>query len=362
MVDGEEVQDILERSEKPVKSSPHVQFSEFMSMKSTDIRTEDTMREAARKILMYHFGTMVEHEQGTMEGKDIEQLHDMRVAAMRMRSVIEVFEPYLDMDKMSKYLKHIKSIRRTLGSVRDLDVFIEKIEHYLSDKQPEVRAEIDSLIGSILIAKANSRGNMLVYLDTKRYNKFKKGFSEYLLHKRSWKTKTMMKDGKTVPCKVIDVLPILIYSQLAAVRAYEEIISNEKIVDPYLDIYHQLRIDVKILRYTIEFFREILGQEAKGLIKDLKALQDNLGDIHDTVVALDLLEKFKSFGTWGKVNKDNNSLISDIPSYQGVENYIEYRKSELDDLATRFPQMWSKVLDPYFNIRLSKAISDIYIS
>ena len=134
------------------------------------------------------------------------------------------------------------------------------------------------------------------------------------------------------------------------------------IVDPYLDIYHQLRIDVKILRYTIEFFREILGQEAKGLIKDLKALQDNLGDIHDTVVALDLLEKFKSFGTWGKVNKDNNSLISDIPSYQGVENYIEYRKSELDDLATRFPQMWSKVLDPYFNIRLSKAISDIYIS
>ncbi|MCC7576329.1 MAG: CHAD domain-containing protein, partial [Methanomethylovorans sp.] len=78
----------------------------FLSMKRTDIKKDDHMREAAHKILKFHFGRMIKHERGTMLGKDIEELHDMRVAAMRMRSVLQVFNGHLDMDTMKPVFRN----------------------------------------------------------------------------------------------------------------------------------------------------------------------------------------------------------------------------------------------------------------
>ncbi|MBP1909881.1 CHAD domain-containing protein [Methanolobus bombayensis] len=335
-------------------------YSEFRSIKKTDIKADDTMRGAARKILMYHFGQMIEHERGTKVGKDIEELHDMRVAAMRMRSIIEVLEDYLNMKEMSSHYKDIKSIRKTLGTVRDLDVFLEKIDHYLEAQAPESVPEMDPLTDSILIERAKHRGTMLVYLDDPRYNKFKKKFADYLLHKKSWKMKSSKKNGEPVPARVVDVLPVLLYSQLATVRAYGDVLTNDISIDPYLEKYHQLRIDVKILRYTIEFFKEVLGSETKSLIKDLKALQDNLGDMHDTVVALEMLENFERYGVWGETHGKKNS--ASIRDYPGVDAYIEYRKKELASLLESFPDAWSNVIDPDFSVRFSQAIAGLYNS
>jgi CHAD domain-containing protein len=335
-----------------------VPYAEFRSIKKTDVKADDTMREAARKILMYHFGQMVEHERGTKVGRDIEELHDMRVAAMRMRSVVEVLEDYLNMKDMSSYYKNIKSIRRTLGTVRDLDVFLEKIDHYLVAQPPERVPEMDPLTDSMLIERAKHRGTMLVYLDDSRYNKFKKNFADYLLSKKSWKMKSAKKNGEPIPARVVDILPVLLYSQLATVRAYGDVLTDDTKIDPYLEKYHQLRIDVKILRYTIEFFREVLGSETKSLIKDLKALQDNLGDMHDTVVALEMLENFERYGVWGETQGKNNS--ANIRDYPGVDAYIEYRKKELASLLDSFPDAWSKVIDPDFSVRFSQAIAGLY--
>ncbi|MEZ5335843.1 MAG: CHAD domain-containing protein [Methanolobus sp.] len=348
-----------EDEETPEEKSFVVPFSEFRSMKKTGIKADDTMREAACKILKFHFGVMIEHERGTKVGRDIEELHDMRVAAMRMRSIVEVLEEYLDMKKMYSHYGNIKTARKVLGSVRDLDVFLEKIDHYLEDKPPEKRAGIDPLTDSILIERAKHRGEMLVYLDDLKYNKFKNNFSDYLLSKKAWKTKTVKKNGEPVPVRVMDILPVLLYSQFATVRSYSEIIASED-MDPYLEKYHQLRIDVKILRYTLEFFAEVLGSESKSLIKDLKALQDNLGDMHDTVVALELLKNFEKYGRWGETGKSIKSDPVQLRDYPGVDEYIEYRKQELDDLVASFPEAWYKFIDPDFSVRFSQAIAGIY--
>ncbi len=342
------------------KNASDVPYSEFRSIKKTNVKSDDTMREAARKILMYHFGQMVEHERGTKVGKDAEELHDMRVAAMRMRSVIEVLEEYLDMKEISSHYKRIKSIRKVLGSVRDLDVFLEKIEHF-TDQAPEMAPEMEPLTDSILIERTKERGSMLVYLDDKKYNKFKNKFSNYLLNKKAWKTRTLKKNGDPVPCKVRDVLPVLLYTQFAAVRAYDEVVSEETKIEPSFDQYHQLRIDVKIFRYTIEFFKEVLGSESKDLIKDLKALQDNLGDMHDNVVALELLENFEKYGKWGETD-GKDVPVSELSDYPGVDAYIEFKKQELERLVEAFPQTWARVIDPDFSVMLSKAIAGIYTS
>jgi CHAD domain-containing protein len=348
------VQPASEEEEPPaVADSP---FNEFISMKKTGIKAHDTMREAARKLLMFQFGRMLEHERGTQVGKDIEELHDMRVAAMRMRSVFQVFEEYLDMKALDKHLNNLRSTRRALGQVRDLDVFLEKIDHYLENLPTGIEIDLSKLTDSLHIEKAKRRGMMLIYMDNGRYGKFKNSFTRVLLEKRSWAMKQVTKKGEPIPGTVKDVLPVLLYSRFARVRSYDHIVSPE--ASPTLEQYHQLRIDVKILRYTLEFFREVLGAESKELIQDLKNLQDNLGDMHDAAVALELLENFERYGRWGVTEEDH--VKAQAIKDPGVEAYMQYRRQELERLIAEFPAVWSKVIDNDFSITFSRTIAGMY--
>jgi CHAD domain-containing protein len=333
-------------------------FHEFISMKKTGIKASDTMREAAHKLLMFQFGRMIEHEQGTKIGRDIEELHDMRVAAMRMRSVFQVLDEYLGMKVLDKHLNNLKSTRRALGQVRDLDVFLEKIDHYLENQPPESDIDLSKLTDSLHIEKAKRRGMMLIYLDSGKYGKFKSSFTKVLLDKSSWVMKPITKGGEPVPCRVRDVLPLLLYSQFARVRSYDHIVSSE--ASPTLEQYHQLRIDVKILRYTLEFFREVLGQESKELIQELKNLQDNLGDMHDAAVAIELLENFEKYGRWGVTEEDHVKTLITSLKEPGVEAYMEFRRQELERLIEEFPAAWSKVQDNEFSITLSQTVAGMY--
>ncbi|MDP2216317.1 MAG: CHAD domain-containing protein [Methanolobus sp.] len=348
------VQPASENEEAPaVADSP---FNEFISMKKTNIKPSDTMLEAARKLLMFQFGRMLEHERGTQVGKDIEELHDMRVAAMRMRSVFQVLEEYLDMKALDKHLNNLRSTRRALGQVRDLDVFLEKIDHYLENHPTGIEIDLSKLTDSLHIEKAKRRGMMLIYMDSARYGKFKNSFTRVLLEKRSWAMKQVTKKGEPIPGTVKDVLPVLLYSRFSRVRSYDHIVSAE--ASPTLEQYHQLRIDVKILRYTLEFFREVLGAESKELIQDLKNLQDNLGDMHDAAVALELLENFERYGRWGMTEEDH--VKAQAIKDPGVEAYMQYRREELKRLIAEFPTAWSKVIDNDFSITFSRTIAGMY--
>src|ERR671910_2435 len=53
---------------------------------------------------------------------------------------------------------------------------------------------------------------------------------------------------------------------------------------------HDLRIAAKRLRYTLELFDDLLGKRGKAQIKRLKAIQDELGELHNHDVQIALIE------------------------------------------------------------------------
>ncbi|MDK2948195.1 MAG: hypothetical protein PWQ63_1355 [Methanolobus sp.] len=325
--------------------------------KSLSIERHDTMGEAARKIVFSHFNTMIDHEDGTKLGQDIEELHDMRVGAMRMRAAYQVFDEYLDNKKVIPFLKPIKRTRKVLGSVRDMDVLLEKIQHYLDELPPERRSELDPLKAAISIERDKSRGMMLVYLDDSYYNKFKDKFHGVLKKKKFWSSDKTSKNKYSESGRVQEVLPVLLYRHFSSIRSYDKLVSVD---DPSLEILHELRIEVKILRYTLEFFKDVLSDEAKDAIKDLKSLQDNLGDMHDAVVAIEMLERFLKYGVWGDSNKRSSHLKKAINSPEGVESYLAFRKDELRQLLDEFPAKWANILGPEFGQKFSMAVSGLY--
>lgn len=97
---------------------------------------EQPLDVSLRKILRTRFDEMISFEQGTIDGSDIEALHDMRVASRRVQAVFKIFRNVFPKKKYKAEYEEIRSLIRALGEVRDYDVFIEKME--------KIRAQSDS--------------------------------------------------------------------------------------------------------------------------------------------------------------------------------------------------------------------------
>jgi CHAD domain-containing protein len=312
------------------------------------LEADDSMAEAACKTFYFHLQRMLYHEPGTRLGEDIEELHDMRVATRRMRAAFRVFGDYLDMKQMAPFVKGLRRTGRALGAVRDLDVFWEKTQHYLDSLPAGQQVDLSPLRLAWEAERERARERMLVYLNSERYIRFKKEFAEFLQTPGAGALPVTSRQGEPISHRLRHVVPVVIYQRLATVRAYDEWVTAP---DVPLERLHQLRIAAKGLRYAVEYFREVLGPEAKEVINEVKALQDHLGDLQDAVVASNLLRDFLTWGTWGQVKAKNGamSLPSEPVIAPGVAAYLAARQTELQRLVDAFPQIWSRFQDPRFS-------------
>jgi CHAD domain-containing protein len=313
------------------------------------------MAEAARKTMNLHFRRMLYHEPGTRLGEDIEELHDMRVATRRMRAAFQVFGGYLDMPQLKPLLKGLRRTGRTLGAVRDLDVFWEKTQHYLDGLPPDQPADLAPLQRAWRVEREAARERMNLYLNGTRYERFKREFEVFVSTPGAGALSVGLVDGEPHPHRLRHVAPVAVYQRLATVRAYDEWVMQP---DAPLEALHQLRIAAKALRYTLEYFEEVLAPDARTVIQEVKALQDHLGDLQDAVVASNLLRDFLTWGTWTHGAAEHSRPIPDAPIVApGVAGYMAARQLELQHLLQTFPQIWAKFNTPAFSEKVAAAVA-----
>ena len=76
-------------------------------------------------------------------------------------------------------------------------------------------------------------------------------------------------------------------------------------------------------------------------LKEMKKLQDHLGDLQDAVVASELLRDFLTWGTWGHAEgKKQAALPSEPIVAPGVATYMADKQRELQHLLSTFPEVW----------------------
>lgn len=305
------------------------------------IQPDDALAEAARKILQFHFARMLHHEPGTRLGEDVEELHDMRVSIRRMRAAFRTFGRAFKPKVAKTWARELRATGRTLGRVRDLDVLAEKAGHYLATLSKEARQGLDPLFAFWGQEREQARIRMLAYLDGERYRTFKQGFNVFL---NSAEAGVRSYSGKQARLdRVRYAAPLLIYDRLAVVRTYESTLDEISI-----EQLHRLRIDFKRLRYTIEFFREVLGREVKGVINDLKQMQDHLGDLNDADVACQFLGEFLE--AWDERQPG-------LPAAEPVASYLAARLDERQRLLMTFNEAWTRFNRPDFRRNLALAIA-----
>lgn len=314
--------------------------------KSPGIDPEDSMSEAGRKVMRFLFAQMLYHEPGTRAGEDIEELHDMRVATRRMRAAFEVFGPYFRKKAIRPYLKGLRATGRALGPVRDLDVFMQKAQTYLESLPEDERGGLDPVLNSWKSGRIEARQKMMDYLDSHQYREFIQTYNQFL--NSPGEGARSFDPDNPVPNTVREVAPMLIFERLAAVRAYEALLDNATI-----EQLHMLRIEFKKLRYTVEFFREVLGEEGKKVVDDIKRFQDHLGDLNDADVACGILNELLEGWESGQTETSLSERVNPEP----VVAYLASKHAERHQLIVTFPQAWEHFNRAEFRANLAQAIS-----
>jgi len=320
-------------------------MEEAKTRRSPGVLPDDPLSEAGRKVWRYHFALMLLNESGTRLGEDIEALHDMRVATRRMRAAFEVFGEAFTPKALKPHLKGLRATGRALGAVRDLDVFMEKAQHYLDSLPEEQRGGLQPLLDAWQAQRVTARARMEAYLNTAKYRDFTGKFYKFLSTPGEG-ARALPQDQPT-PSLVRELAPVLIYNRLAAVRAYDAWLQNATV-----EQFHALRIEFKKLRYTVEYFREVLGEEAKSVINEIKTLQDHLGDLNDAQVATQILRDF--LARWDE--QQAPLPVQERLSPDAVMEYLSSRYRERQRLMVTFRAAWERFNRPEMRQNIARAV------
>ncbi len=329
---------------QPGRKGPRKDLPLPEPFKAPSLEPWDMLSEAGRKVLLYNFAEMLAHEEGTRDGSDIEDLHDMRVATRRMRVAFEIFKRAFVTSEVKPYIKGLRTAGRTLGRVRDRDVFLEKADKYLAG-HPEQGQGLLPLKHFWEQERESYRQEMLSYLNSPSYRRFVEDFNLFL---HTPGAGAVSDHEKTASMQVRYAAPSMIYECLGKVRSYQRILHSASI-----EQLHQLRIDFKRLRYTMEYFREVLGSEAKWIIDEIKKVQDHLGDLNDADVACTILNNF--LRDWE--GRQMQQPLSERLNPEPIVAYLAVKHAERHHLMLSFEETWAAFDRPEFMQQLALAIS-----
>ena len=312
------------------------------------LQATQSMEEAGRKVFVYHFNDLLKQDSGTRLGEDIEALHNMRVATRRMRAAVRIFENGFTPSAL-KFLKiGLKETAQFLGSVRDLDVFIEKVTVYQQELTIDKQTGLTPLLNHCYRQRNLARTKMLSYLDSKKYKKFKEKTARFV--KKNNTKNVAISFDKPTPFQIRHVAPLLLYNRYETLCAYEPFLNNASV-----EQLHQLRIDFKHFRYALENFQEILGDESLLILSEIKQIQDCLGNLNDARVGCELVKNF--LNNWKKYRKSLNMNKAKKPV--AVIDYLKIKTTECEQLLTTFPNVWHEFNSTKLRNHLALAVANL---
>jgi CHAD domain-containing protein len=251
----------------------------------TQIDSSMSVGEVAFAVLRRQFAEMRGHEAGTRLGEDPEELHDMRVPTRRMRAAIKVFENVLP-EKARPFGEELRWAAQALGEVRDLDVQIERFEALKREAEGESTEYLERIVRITQKRRTGAHTGLLAVLDSERYERLESSFSRML--RRGPGSEPLQKDGHDpADAPVTAAAPALISRRY---RKWRKAAKHLDEASPQ-EAFHDVRKKGKRLRYVLEFFSEVYGKPVQKLVEPLKALQDDLGEHQDAVVAAGYLRE-----------------------------------------------------------------------
>ena len=139
-----------------------------------------SLEECARRIITTRLHEMMSFKEGAIDGRDIECVHDMRVASRRLRAAMRNFvDCFTPKKEFRRHLKRVERITSTLGDVRDLDVLIDRFQKDVLTVPEDAQIGVQNLISHLQKEREVRREPMFTMFEELDKNNFEQKFLEF---------------------------------------------------------------------------------------------------------------------------------------------------------------------------------------
>jgi len=217
-------------------------------------------------------GAWLAHEPGARLGHDPEELHQLRVTARRIDATLSLFKSHLP-PALVKARKTAKTLLRSLGATRDLDVQLAGLNAYCEELAEEERLALEPLKERLTIERARARARMLRALDAEPTRRW--------IQTLTAATEAPPAANDAGAATVATVMPRRVRRRFRRLRKAVRRLR----ADASMDDYHKVRRRAKQLRYALESGLDLYGKPADEMLKALRRMQDTLGAYQDAHMA-----------------------------------------------------------------------------
>jgi len=267
------------------------QGPEWRKAVKLDLSAEATVEETLGLVLTHCLDHLEDNERCTLLRDHPEGVHQMRVAMRRMRSALRAFRAVLPPAQYDRVTEEVKWLTKSLADTRDLDVFMDEIAGPVAEAfagEPSFAV----LNGRLAADRETARAEARAALSSPRYTQF-------ILETRAWVARRGWREQPVSEESAFLFRPITELADLLLAKHFKKVRKDGKKFDSLpVEEKHQLRIDVKRLRYVVDFFSSLYdAKKVKGFIKHLQRLQDGLGYMNDVAVAQTLVGRLTETAT-----------------------------------------------------------------
>lgn len=220
----------------------------------------------------------LQQEDLQLRSGDTEGVHQMRIAARRLRSALTTYRPVLEPGSTDVVRAELKWLGGVLAEARDAQVMRERLSRLLDTQPVElVLGPVARRIDDEMDARFKSgRADADLALGSERYFRLldqldalcaAPGFADAA--------------GRPVRRE----LPRLLQADLNRVRKRHRAVVAADTPEARSLALHEVRKAAKRLRYAAETAQPVFGKRAKRLAARAEAIQEVLGEHQDTVVA-----------------------------------------------------------------------------
>ena len=230
-------------------------------------------------ILAQRLKALLARDPGTRLGGEPEDLHQMRVATRRLRSVLRVARPLLDPKWTEPLRAELDWLGQLLGPARDLDVQIAYFTEEAATLKSRDRQPLERFIHQLQRERAAAQHKLLEGLRSPRYLKL---------------IDALVQATRALPVVVSDLtLDRLAAEQFTRLRKTMKRLKRS----PSDEELHELRIKTKRARYAAELAKVSVGKPAARFAKRAMQFQDLLGAHQDAVLAENYIRAFVAKAT-----------------------------------------------------------------
>lgn len=209
------------------------------------------------------------NQRGKLEADDV---HDARVAGRRIAAALRLLSPILP-DRYRKVRRKIQRTTQALGRLRDADVIRARLLESLGDEALRTIRCLNCGRGTL---EDKARGRI----------------RDFQHNKAATQTAALQEPEKLAE-RIADAdLHKLLADRLKRVMGGFSSLRAQISQESTFEQLHAFRMVVKRLRYTLEIVLTNNGESTR-LLGRFKALQDDLGELHDACAALERVQKPK---------------------------------------------------------------------